>query len=253
MSTHQPVKEYSAERQIKMRRFNSGNSVTNLDVLEALNGLHDEIVSLLAAQPEAPSAPAAPAAEAEAEAEAAAGDVPEFKESLDARIEIAQMVRLIGRAKLEIASIKHPMASEDDRMQAATNELDAIVLATETSTHDILTASEQIEHCIREISGLHPDDEAVTEQTDQVANEIINIFEACSFQDITGQRVTKVVKTLRFIEERILALINIWGIEAFADLPMPESPATGEHGEVLSGPQLGNQGITQDEINALFD
>ncbi len=244
MSDHQPVKEYSAERQIKMRRFNGGKGVTNLDVLVALEGLHAEIVSLLEARPEAPAAPAAAVAPGE--------DVPEFKESLEARIEIAQMVRMIGRAKLEIASIKHPMAS-DDRMQAAASELDAIMLATETSTHDILTASEQIENCIREISGLHPNDEAVTEQAEQAANEIIKIFEACSFQDITGQRVTKVVNTLRFIEERILALINIWGIEAFANLPMPQSPAPGEDGQVLNGPQLGNQGITQDEINALFD
>ena len=39
-----------------------------------------------------------------------------LKESLEVRVEIAQMVRMIGRAKLEIASIKHPMAEEDDRM-----------------------------------------------------------------------------------------------------------------------------------------
>ncbi len=247
MANHQPVKEYSAERQIRMRQINGGdggNGVTNLDVLKALEGLRDEIVSLLESRPEAPSAPAASAAAGE--------DVLEFKDSLDARIEIAQMVRMIGKAKMEIASLKHPMA-EDDRMQTAASELDAIVLATETSTHDILAASEQIEHCTRKISGLHPDDDYVTEQTDQIADEIIKIFEACNFQDITGQRVTKVVKTLRFIEERILALINIWGIEAFADLPMPEPPAAGADGEVLSGPQLGNQGITQDEINALFD
>ena len=243
MADHQPVKEYSAERQIKMRRFNGGKGVTNLDVLEALEGLHAEVVSLFESRPEAPAAPAAPAPDE---------DVPEFKGSLEARIEIAQMVRMISRAKLEIASIKHPMA-EDDRMQAAASELDAIMLATETSTHDILTASEQIELCIRKISGLHPDDEDVAAQTEEVANEIIKIFEACNFQDITGQRVTKVVNTLRFIEERILALIDIWGIEAFADLPMPGPPAASASGEVLSGPQLGNQGITQDEINALFD
>ena len=247
MADHQPVKEYSAERHLRMRRFNGGKGVTNLDVLEALEGLHAEIVSLFESRPEAPAAPAAPAAAASDE------DVLEFKGSLEARIEIAKMVRMIGKAKLEIAAIKHPMA-HDDRMQVAASELDAIMLATETSTHNILTASEQIEHCIRKISGLHPDDDDVAAQAEEVANEIIKIFEACNFQDITGQRVTKVVNTLRFIEERILALIDIWGIEAFADLPMPEPPAAeGEDGTVLGGPQLGNQGITQDEINALFD
>ncbi len=240
MAYHEPRKEFSAERQLKIRRLGGENGVGNAELLHAIQELREEVARLRQVQ-------------ISQTGELNNQDHPDLTESLEVRVEIAQMVRMIGRAKLEIASIKHPMAEEDDRMKLAAGELDAIVVATEASTQDILAASERMETLVRTITGLHPDNDEMAALGDQMANEIIKIFEACSFQDITGQRVTKVVKTLRFIEERILALINIWGIEAFADLPMPESPATEEHGEVLSGPQLGNQGITQDEINALFD
>jgi chemotaxis protein CheZ len=241
MKANDPVKEFSAERQLRLQQINGssgGDGHDTLALLDAIDELRAEVVALR---------------EAQQQSDSASVDLePWEKDSLEARIEIAQMVRVIGKAKLEISAIKHPMA-EDDRMQLAANELDAIVLATETSTHDILTASEEIEQATRKIANIHPDDEDVANLVEQIANEIIKIFEACNFQDITGQRVTKVVKTLRFIEEKILALINIWGIEAFADLPMPEGPSVDEDGTTLSGPQLDNQGITQDEINALFD
>lgn len=169
-----------------------------------------------------------------------------------ARIEIAQMVRTIGQAKMEIASIKHPKAV-DDRMDAATNELDAIVLGTETSTHDILTASERIEGTVRRMTALHPEDQELVALSEEVAGDIINIFEACNFQDITGQRITKVVNTIRFIEQRILAIIEIWGREAFAELPLSEDASKDDDQRLMNGPQLPNQGISQDDINALFD
>jgi chemotaxis protein CheZ len=106
---------------------------------------------------------------------------------------------------------------------------------------------------MREITRLHPEDEDLGALGEQIASEIIKIFEACNFQDITGQRTTQVIKTIRFIEEKILALINIWGVDAFLDLPVNDQPVATGDAALMSGPQPGNQGITQDEINALFD
>ena len=48
-------------------------------------------------------------------------------------------------------------------------------------------------------------------------------------------------------------MINIWGMEAFMDLPMPSDSSAGGEDSLMNGPQFENQGITQDEINALFD
>ena len=239
MAYHEPRKEFSAERQLKIRRLGGENGVGNAELLHAIQELREEVAELRQAQ-------TGRTVELDE-------DHPALKESLEVRVEIAQMVRMIGRAKLEIASIKHPMAEEDDRMKLAASELDAIVVATEASTHDILAASERMETLVRTITGLHPDDEEMTTLGDQMASEIIKIFEACNFQDITGQRINKVVKTIRFIEEKILAMINIWGAEAFMDLPVASDPSAGGEGSLMNGPQLENQGITQDEINALFD
>jgi chemotaxis protein CheZ len=217
--------------------------VGNADLYLAIQELRDEIAELRAS-PTGPSGPSGPSN--------GSGESLAEEDSLAARVEIAQMVRTIGRAKLEIAGIKHPGES-DDRMQIAASELDAIVVATEVSTQNILAASEQIETYIRKLTGLHPDDEETATLGEQMAGEIINIFEACSFQDITGQRTTKVIKTIRFIESKILALIDIWGADAFLDLPTGGSPTAEGDDALMNGPQLENQGITQDEINALFD
>ncbi len=173
------------------------------------------------------------------------------------RIEIAQMVRSIGRAKSELASIKHPMA-EDDRIKAATNQLDEIVLATETATHDILQAAENLGKFVDHVAARYPSDHETLSMAEDAAKEVITIMEACSFQDITGQRIQKVVKTMRFIQDRIVSMIGIWGVEAFADLPVPEDTVgddgAGEGEEaLLNGPQVGNEGLSQEDIDALFD
>ncbi|RMD61760.1 MAG: hypothetical protein D6826_09065 [Alphaproteobacteria bacterium] len=240
------VKEFSVERQRRLRRLAKPDEISNADLYRAIMELRDEIAALEEAVPSAAALGTRPDASV-----SNTNPVTDTKEAIAARIEIAQMVRMIGRAKMEIASIKHPK-TDDDRMLTATNELDAIVVATETSTEDILSASERIEGMIRRIAALHPDDEDVLAISEQIANEIIKIFEACSFQDITGQRITKVVKTIRYIEERVLALINIWGAEAFMELPVPENAQSGDDG-LMSGPQLPNQGISQEDINALFE
>jgi chemotaxis protein CheZ len=168
----------------------------------------------------------------------------------DVKIEIAQMVRMIGRAKTEIAAIKHPK-SDDDRIQSASSELDAIVASTEAATEDILGAAEEIELRNRTLSGRLVEDPEGQALTDEIAELVIKILESCNFQDLTGQRINKVVKTLRFIEERIIAMIGIWGVDAFADLPMQEESREGESA-LLNGPQSGNQGISQADIDKLF-
>ncbi len=173
-------------------------------------------------------------------------------EEADVRIEIAQMVRSIGRTKSELAAIKHPMA-DDDRIKAASSELDEIVLATATATEDILHSTEHIGELLDEILARHPTDERLYALTEEAGQELVNIMEACSFQDITGQRVNKVVKTIRYIQDRIVAMIGIWGADAFLDLPVKEDAPKTEGEALLNGPALGNEGLSQSDIDALFD
>ena len=169
------------------------------------------------------------------------------------QIEIAQLVKSIAKAKAEIAAIKHPM-SEGDRLLDASNELDAIVQATEMATHNILEAAENIEKEAANLAGLCHEDQDVIASTERIVGQVVRVLEASNFQDITGQRINKVVQTVRFIEQRVLAMIDIWGVEAFEALPLPISGgAGGTDDDLLNGPQLENQGISQADIDALFD
>lgn len=177
----------------------------------------------------------------------------------DVRVEIAQMVRSIGRAKAEIAAIKHP-ESDTDQVETASSQLEAITQTTEDATNDIMSAVDDIEQTLKKITALTVEDTDVSLLIDEASDRLISIIEACSFQDLTGQRVNQVITTLRFIESRILAMIDIWGLEAFQELPIePVTDADNEEGgedddsELLNGPALGGQGLSQEDIDALFD
>jgi len=171
------------------------------------------------------------------------------------RIEIARMVRSLATAKREIAEIKHPMAEPDeDRMVRAANELDAIVAATETATNTIMDSAEAIMSQTDSLLGEVGDFDSTSSRLNEISAQASKIFEACNFQDITGQRITKVVKTLEFIEDRIRAIVEEWGRDAFLDLPLPQDDEhLDEESKLLNGPQLENQGLSQNDIDSLFD
>ncbi len=79
-------------------------------------------------------------------------------------------------------------------------------------------------------------------------------MEACSFQDLTGQRITKVVGSMKFVEERVNAMAELCGrneVQALTD--QWELPQQIDDGAALEGPQRAGQGISQDEIDQLFN
>lgn len=176
----------------------------------------------------------------------------------DVRVEIAQMVRSIGRAKSEIAAIKNPMVGRDE-MEKASLQLEEITKATELATHEIMSATDDVEQVLKMIHAHTVEDPDVSPLIDQAGERLIAIIEACAFQDLTGQRVTEVVRTLRFIESRVLAMIDIWGLDAFRDVDISEGEgeaaetADSDEEALLNGPALGGQGLSQADIDALFD
>lgn len=135
---------------------------------------------------------------------------------------------------------------------AVTFELDAIVTSTERATQNILDASEKIDELVAAI-GAQVKDPHAKQQAEEVREHVVAIFESCNFQDITGQRITKVVNTLKYVEDRINAMINIWGAETFVGLQPKEELDVDEEAKLLNGPQLENRGISQSEIDKLFD
>ncbi len=132
------------------------------------------------------------------------------------------------------------------------DQLDAIVDATEGATNTILGTVEEISQSIDDRRG---DLEAagLGDWAGEIDQKFQAIFEACSFQDITGQRITKIVGELKFIDERLNSMIDIWGPEGLIEEPVPEPADITPEGEKLEGPALAGQGVSQDEIDKMFD
>jgi chemotaxis protein CheZ len=166
------------------------------------------------------------------------------------RNEIRAMSLAIQQTKSEIAALRPPNTA-DDRLMVVTQELDAIVTATERATNSILESAERVDLLAEQVQSLGSDTTS-QQLAGDIRDTVITMFEACNFQDITGQRISKVVKTLQFIEERINRMIDIWGPEAFDEIEHSQEELD-EEAKLLNGPQLANQGVSQADIDKLFD
>ncbi len=157
--------------------------------------------------------------------------------------EIEALARYIRNAKAEIASIR-PKDITSEHIPAATDQLDAVVGATEEATNKIMDECDAIGAIAAQLP---------PEQGEQLTAAVTRIFEACNFQDLTGQRISKVVNALKHIESKVGALMAALGDEAGTPLP-PPALAQDEDPEkkLLNGPQMPGQGVTQDDIDRLF-
>lgn len=166
------------------------------------------------------------------------------------RMDIREMAGAIARTKAEIASIK-PEGAEGGRFEEASIELDAIVKATATATGDILSAAETIQ----EIAWTLREMGAEGEVCDLIDTKATDIYTACSFQDITGQRVAKVVETLKHIESRVSRFAEAINA-ADADGYITDEEKRREERKIkniLHGPALAGEGVDQDDVDAMFD
>jgi chemotaxis protein CheZ len=159
----------------------------------------------------------------------------------------------IIRTKQEIATV-HVTGFEGPEMVRVTNELDAIVGGTESATDTILSNAEEIDQLA---STLAPrlKDEQNQQLVQDMQERVIKIFEACNFQDLTGQRITKVVGTLKFIETHIVRMMEIWGgLDAFKEIEAETIAEREGDAKLLNGPKIaGETGhASQDDIDALF-
>ena len=86
----------------------------------------------------------------------------------------------------------------------------------------------------------------------------MRIYDACNFQDLTGQRINKVLTTLEYIEAKIVKLIKLFGFQRDAEemlnekIDKVEKKVPRKNAELLNGPELPNGAPSQDDIDALF-
>ena len=165
------------------------------------------------------------------------------------RRELMEMAASIEQARREVAALRPPDGASD-KILSATNELDAIVISTERASFEILNAAERL----MDLSGKLRAEGADGGLCGEIEAEVTNIFTACSFQDLTGQRTSKVVNALRYIEQRVNAMIGIWGAEAFEGLKVQhESTDKRPDAHLLNGPQLDGLGVSQADVDSMFD
>lgn len=172
------------------------------------------------------------------------------QQQIDAlRAEIGKLFDYLQKVKLEIASIKHPR-SQIDQFGKVADQLATIVAATEDATNTIMEASEAISSVVAEMDEMVRYPEAIAHH-EQVTEAVNRIFEACSFQDITGQRISKIIKTMNLIEGTINSLIVIVGSNEVV-LPIiqaADEPLKHDNGVGLYGPSAG---VSQEDIDKLF-
>ena len=163
--------------------------------------------------------------------------------------EIEALARYIHETKAEIASLR-PDEITDTHLPTATDELEAVVGATEKATESIFEAVEKIEELTESM------DEEVSAK---IVEAVTMVYEACSFQDITGQRITKVVNALKHIEAKVEMLLEAFGGElkrepgqAAAPAPVPELVDQRPDSDLMNGPQMPEDANSQDDIDALF-
>jgi chemotaxis protein CheZ len=170
------------------------------------------------------------------------------------KVELDLIHDAISRTKREIA-VLHGKSFDGQEMAKVNGELGAVVGGTEHATQQILEAAEAIDQAASALSKVNsPEQQKIL--SEEIQERVISIFEACNFQDLTGQRITKVMATMRFIEQHIYEMMEIWGgVDAIRAHAPPIVDTREGDAKLLNGPKLdGDVGhASQDDIDALFD
>jgi len=118
------------------------------------------------------------------------------------------------------------------------NELDAVMQGSEQATQKILAAAEEIDQAANTLSA------ALKSESEQglaqdIRDRVIAIFEACNFQDLTSQRVAKVMASLGRIEQQIARTLE--------ELARESAPP-------MHGPRLADDGghVSQSDVDSMF-
>jgi len=170
------------------------------------------------------------------------------------KVELDLIHDAINRTKREIA-VLHGKSFDGNEMSKVSGELGAVVGGTEEATQQILEAAEAIDQAASALSKVNsPDQQKIL--SEEISERVVSIFEACNFQDLTGQRISKVMSTMKFIENHITVMMDIWGgVDAIRAHAPPIVDDREGDAKLLNGPKLeGDAGhASQNDIDALFD
>lgn len=182
----------------------------------------------------------------------------ELRSFASLKIDMTEIENAIAGTKKELAALK--VGNNIGGVEVAALELETVVAQTEAAANDILAAAESVETMAGAIQS-ETSLEAAKSLAGEIAEKVTVIYMACNFQDLSGQRVRRVVDTLNFVESRIHKMIDAWGgLQALHELIEAEIQTQEEEREtegaaaLLTGPAPVNaeDHVDQDAIDALF-
>jgi chemotaxis protein CheZ len=179
-------------------------------------------------------------------AELTAESLQTFFSTLDTAVyrELREIATYINDMKAEIGALQANELKES-HIPAAGQELGAIVKATEEATHSIMECAETV---------MTADARDPAAYKALVDAQMMRVFEACSFQDITGQRIAKVVETLQQIEQRVSRFVEAMrakDLSGFID-EQERNRAERKNRFMLNGPAREGEGIAQAQVDQIF-
>src|SRR3982074_386158 len=153
------------------------------------------------------------------------------------KVELDLIHDAINRTKQEIAML-HGKSFDGAEMCKIAGELAAVVGGPEQATQQILEATEAIDQAATALAKVtSPDQQRLL--SEEIQERAVSIFEACNFQDLTGQRISKVMNTMKFIEQHIYEMMNIWGgIDAIKAHAIPSVDTREGDARLLNGPKM---------------
>jgi chemotaxis protein CheZ len=155
---------------------------------------------------------------------------------------LSHLARYVENTKREIAALGRS-GPDENMFSTVSVELEEVTAEAAHATGEIMNCAEAIDAACNDLS---------PEAAGPIRDHVIKIFESCAFQDITGQRVAKVISTVQRIEKQVEALAAACGGAAEAgDLDEPQAPVGDS--ALLHGPQLSGKANTQDEIDRIFE
>jgi chemotaxis regulatin CheY-phosphate phosphatase CheZ len=165
------------------------------------------------------------------------------------KLSLVELVERLDLTRDYVAGIT-PAQGQEDQIQTTTGELRAVISATEQATETILETAENLQVLLDENA-----DRLGVELYEIMGAHVIDLMTACSFQDITGQRIAASMHTLLHLDVELRRLVELWDIEegrATAEIIRNHPGDEREDKHLLHGPQHEGAGMSQDDIDLML-
>jgi len=156
--------------------------------------------------------------------------------------ELAELGAYIRKVRSDLASIG-PVSSKQSQIKKATTQLDQVVEATERAANQIMDACDTLQAVASDVGG---------DSAQKINGAVTTIYEACGFQDLTGQRIVIVNNTLSYVEGKLEELVDMLGVTPEEHGEVQPVKAELDDADLLNGPALAHEANDQSAIDRLL-